>query len=200
MFENMASFVSSEHLGAKTFEPPVGPSGDNRLLSPDYRPVPTKDGYATIRPNTNAQAFAFFDAIGRPELKEDPRFNSAAARTANAREYFKVQSAGLGDKTTEEWLEIFGKLDVPAARYNSIDDLLDDPHLADVGFYRDEQHPSEGRLRRTRVPNTFSGGMRKDEGPAPLLGQHTREVLREAGYSADEIVAMLEGGAAHGGD
>ncbi|HEX4894562.1 MAG TPA: CoA transferase, partial [Hyphomicrobiaceae bacterium] len=62
MLENMASFVTSEHMGAATFDPPVGPSGDNRLLSPDYRPLPTRDGYITISPNTNAQAFAFFDA------------------------------------------------------------------------------------------------------------------------------------------
>jgi crotonobetainyl-CoA:carnitine CoA-transferase CaiB-like acyl-CoA transferase len=58
MLENMASFVASEHLGAATFDPPVGPTGDGRLLSPNYRPLPTKDGYITIRPNTNAQAFA----------------------------------------------------------------------------------------------------------------------------------------------
>ena len=96
MLENMASFVSSEHLGAMTFDPPVGPSGDNRLLSPDYRPLPTKDGYITVGPNTNRQAFAFFDAIGRPELKTDPRFDSPGVRTANAAAYFEVRKAGPG--------------------------------------------------------------------------------------------------------
>src|SRR5262245_23352247 len=115
MFENMASFVMTEHLGGATFDPPVGPSGDNRLLSPDYRPLPTKDGYITVGPNTNPQAFAFFDAIGRPELKSDPRFSSAAARTAHAAEYFEVRKNGLAQKTTAEWLAIFDKLDVPAA-------------------------------------------------------------------------------------
>ncbi|TAJ23729.1 MAG: CoA transferase, partial [Reyranella sp.] len=135
MLENMASFVSSEHLGAATFDPPVGPTGDGRLLSPNYRPLPTKDGYVTVRPNTNAQALAFFDAIGRPELKTDPRFDSAAARTKNAAAYFEVQREGLTGKTTDEWVELFDRLDVPAARYNSIDDLLTDPHLTDVGFF-----------------------------------------------------------------
>ena len=196
MLENMASFVSSEHLGAATFVPPTGESGDNRLLSPDYRPVPTKDGYATIRPNTNAQAFAFFDAIGRPELKQDPRFNSAASRTRNARDYFKVQSEGLRGRTTKEWLEIFGPLDVPAAAYNGIDDLFEDPHLKDVGFFETEEHPSEGTIRRTKVPNEFSGGMREDKMPAPRVGQHTREVLREAGYGNAEVEALISDGAA----
>ena len=196
MLENMASFVSSEHLGAATFDPPVGPTGDGRLLSPNYRPLPTKDGYVTVRPNTNAQTHAFLDAIGRPELKTDPRFDSAAARTKNAAAYFEVQREGLTGKTTDEWVELFDRLDVPAARYNSIDDLLTDPHLADVGFFQPEDHPSEGRIRRTKLANTFSGGAREDETHAPRTGEHTREVLSEAGYAAPEIDALLAARAA----
>jgi crotonobetainyl-CoA:carnitine CoA-transferase CaiB-like acyl-CoA transferase len=188
--------VASEHLGAMTFDPPVGPSGDGRLLSPNYRPVPTKDGYVTVRPNTNAQAFAFFDAIGRPELKTDPRFVSAAARTKHAKDYFEVQATSLGGKTTDEWVALFDKLDVPAARYNSIDDLLTDPHLEDVGFFKEEQHPSEGKIRRTRLANTFSGGERENQTHAPAFGEHTREILVEAGYGSTEIDALLTAGAA----
>jgi crotonobetainyl-CoA:carnitine CoA-transferase CaiB-like acyl-CoA transferase len=195
MLENMASFVSSEHLGAATFDPPVGPTGDGRLLSPNYRPVPTKDGYVTVRPNTNAQAFAFFDAIGRPELKTDPRFDSAASRTRNAKAYFEVQATSLGHKTTDEWVEMFDKLDVPAARYNTIDELMTDPHLKEVGFFKEEHHPTEGKLRRTKLANVFSGGARKDEGHAPLFGQHTRAILAEAGYGKADIDKMLAIGA-----
>ena len=193
MLENMASFVSSEHLGAATFEPPVGPTGDGRLLSPNYRPVPTKDGFVTVRPNTNAQAFAFFDAIGRPELKTDPRFDSAASRTKNAKAYFEVQATCLGHKTTDEWVELFDKLDVPAARYNTIDELMTDPHLKDVGFFREEQHPTEGRIRRSKLANTFSGGVRENETHAPLYGEHSREILAELGYTKADIDKMVAG-------
>lgn len=196
MLENMASFVTSEHMGAATFLPPTGESGDNRLLTPDYRPLPTRDGYITISPNTNAQAFAFFDAIGRPELKSDPRFDSAANRSVNADAYFKVRAEGLKARTTAEWLELFDRLQIPAARYNAIDDLFDDPHLADVGFFATEEHPSEGPIRRTRVPVQFSAGMREAGLPAPRLGEHTRAVLAEAGYGEPEITAMLAEGAA----
>jgi crotonobetainyl-CoA:carnitine CoA-transferase CaiB-like acyl-CoA transferase len=196
MLENMASFVMSEHMAGATFMPPAGPTGDNRLVSPDYRPLATADGYITVAPNTNAQAFAFFDAIGRPELKTDPRFDSAAVRSANAAEYFEVRAAGLRQRATAEWLETFERLEVPAARFNTIDEVMDDPHLADVGFFEDEQHPSEGPIRRTRVANTFSGGMREEPLPAPRLGEHTRQVLAEAGCSAAEIDAMLATGAA----
>ena len=196
MFETMAGFVAAEHLGAATFDPPEGPAGDNRLLSPEYRPLPTKDGFVTVAPNTNAQAFAFFDAIGRPELKSDPRFADPVARTENAAAYFEVRMAGLRQRTTAEWLEIFSALDVPAARYNTIEDLLDDPHLRDAGFWQTEDHPTEGRLRRTRVSTRFGGGMRDEPLPAPRLGQHTREVLAEAGFSEAEIGRMLDSGAA----
>ena len=196
MFETMASFVASEHLGAATFEPPEGPSGDARLLSPDYRPLPTRDGFITIRPNDNRQAFAFFDAIGRPELKTDPRFATPITRTQNAADYFTLQVEALARKTTAEWLAIFAEADVPAARYNSIDDLLEDPHLGDVGFWQEDEHPTEGRIRRTRIPVTFRGGMRDETRPAPRLGAQTREVLAEAGYAEAEIDAMLQSGAA----
>lgn len=196
MLENMASFVSSEHLAGLTFVPPAGESGDNRLLSPDYRPLATKDGYITVGPNTNPQAFAFFEEIGRPELKTDPRFDSAASRTANASAYFEVRAEGLKQKTTAEWLEIFDRRDVPAARYNTIDDLLDDPHLKDTGFYREIEHPTEGTILRTKTANRFSGGMREDDLPAPHIGEQTREVLAEIGYDAAAIDKMLGDGAA----
>ncbi|WP_043833275.1 CaiB/BaiF CoA transferase family protein [Muricoccus aerilatus] len=196
MFENMASFVMSEHMSAATFDPPVGPTGDNRILSPEYRPMATKDGHITVGPNTNAQAFGFFEAIGRPELRDDPRFCSATARTTNAAAYFRLRMEALRERTTAEWLDILGGRDIPCARYNTLEDLMEDPHLADRGFFREEDHPSEGRLRRTAVPNHFSGGMREEELYAPRLGEHTREVLRQAGYQDAEVDRLIETGAA----
>jgi crotonobetainyl-CoA:carnitine CoA-transferase CaiB-like acyl-CoA transferase len=197
MFENMASFVTSEHMGAATFEPPVGPTGDERLLSPHYRPFQTKDGYITVAPNTNAQAFAFFDAVGRPELKKDPRLSSAARRAEHAEYYFQILIEGLTLKTTVDWLGIFKKIDVPAQRYNTIEDLLVDPHLEEVGFYKNETHSTEGLIRTTRVVNNFSGGARKDVLDAPQLGRDTKSILTEIGYSEIEIKNMIKNGAAN---
>ena len=196
MFENMASFVTSEHMGAATFDPPVGPTGDGRLLSPHYRPLPTKDGFITVAPNTDAQAFAFFDAIRRPELKADPRFSSAAARTKHAEEYFQIRIEGLSLKTTSEWLDIFEKVDVPCQRYNTIEDLIEDSHLEDVNFFSQEVHPTEGPIRKTRVANTFTGGGRQESLDAPRLGGNTKEVLIEAGYTKSEVDALFKSGAA----
>ena len=84
---------------------------------------------------------------------------------------------------------------MPAARYNTIDDLLTDPHLSDVGFFQPEDHPSEGRIRRSRRANKFSGGERPVETHAPKLGEHTAEILAEAGYGQAEIEEMRTSGA-----
>ena len=73
---------------------------------------------------------------------------------------------------------------------------MTDPHLADVGFFGSEDHPSEGRIRRTRPANIFSGGGRSTTTHAPKLGEHTSEVLAEAGYTTAEIETMKSSGAA----
>ena len=87
-------------------------------------------------------------------------------------------------------------LDIPAARFNTIDDLFEDPHLNDVGFFSETTHPSEGKIRQTKVPNSFSGGNRNNELHAPLRGEQTKVLLTEAGYTTDEIEKMLANGSA----
>ena len=196
MLENIAGFVLTEHLGSATFDPPIGPSGDARLLSPDGKPVKTADGYISLSANTNTQAFAFFRLIGRPELCDDPRFSTAFARTQNTPEYFAIRAEAMLTRTSAEWLVLLRQADIPAGPYNSIDGLLKDPHLKAVEFVGTEDHPSEGRIRRTRVANVFSGGMRQALLPAPRLGEHTRAILAEAGCEEAAITAMLAAGAA----
>jgi crotonobetainyl-CoA:carnitine CoA-transferase CaiB-like acyl-CoA transferase len=194
MFENLAKFVLEEHLYLKTFEPPLGPLGDPRILDAHNRPIPTKDGHICISANTDAQAFGFFDGIGRPELKTDPRFCSVPARFAHVQDYFQVRVDALKAKTTAEWLEIFDRLDVPAMSYNTLDGLLEDPHLADAGFFEVRDHPTEGKTRAMRLPNKWSTGVRREWNPAPKLGQHSVEILREIGRTDAEIEAMIAAG------
>ena len=194
MFENMAAFVMSEHMYMKTYEPPTGTTGDPRLLDPQAKPMQTKDGFICISANTNAQAFAFFDAVGRSELKTDPRFDSVASRFRNVGEYFRIRAEALKQKTTAEWLEIFDKCDVPAMPYHTLDSLLEDPHLADIGFFQKVDHPTEGTIINMDLPNKLSRGVRGDFSPAPKIGQHSVEVLREAGLSEDAIQSMVAEG------
>jgi crotonobetainyl-CoA:carnitine CoA-transferase CaiB-like acyl-CoA transferase len=195
MFENLVKFVLEEHLYLKTFEPPLGETGDPRLLDPLNRPLPTRDGWISLSANTDEQAFGLFDAIARPELKSDPRFSSVEARFANVKEYFRIRAEALKTRTTGEWLELLGRADVPAMPYHTLDSLLEDPHLKDIGFFELKDHPTEGRTRSMRLPNKWSSGTRREWSPAPKLGQHSVEVLREAGYDDAAIESMIAAGA-----
>jgi len=191
MFENMAKYVLEEHMYLKTFDPPLGPTGDPRLFDAGNKPVPTKDGWISISANTNAQMFALFDAIGRPELKTDSRFSSVTARFANVTELYVIRNAGLKHKTTAEWLELFDQLGIPAMPYHTLDSLMEDPHLQDVGFFQKVDHPTEGRIVNMALPSKTSFGGRKDFLPAPKIGQHSVEILREIGYDDAAIEAMI---------
>jgi crotonobetainyl-CoA:carnitine CoA-transferase CaiB-like acyl-CoA transferase len=194
MFENMVKFVLEEHLYLKTFVPPLGETGDPRLIDPLGKPTPTRDGWICISANTQKQVFAFFDAIGRPELKTDPRFSTVPARFANVKDYFKIRFEAMKAKTTAEWLEVFDRADVPAMPYHTLDSVLDDPHLADIGFFELKDHPTEGKTRNMRLPNRWSSGVRREWSPAPKLGQHSVEILREIGCSDAEIEQMVAAG------
>ncbi len=191
MFENMAAFVLSEHMYQKTYDPPRGETGDPRLLDPQAKPLATKDGFICVSANTQAQAFALFDAIGRPELKTDPRFSTIPARFRNVGEYFRIRAEALKEKTTAEWLEIFDGCDVPAMPYHTLESLMEDPHLKEVGFFQTVEHPTEGRIVNMALPSKLSGGARRDFSPAPKIGQHSVAILGELGYAPDEIDRML---------
>ena len=192
MFETAAAFVLREHMGNMTFEPAIGPIGDARVLDKNNRPVKTLDGYISISPNTDAQAFAFFEVIGRPELKDDPRFSNVASRTKNSEAYYLLRSKSLANKTSAEWIVIFEKHDIPCMRYNSLEDLMIDPHLQDVGFIFEAEHPSEGMIKQLGLTNQFSGGVRTEFLPAPRLGENTLEVMQEFGFTTEEIETAVE--------
>ncbi len=194
MFENMAKFVLEEHMYLQTFDPPLGGMGDPRLMDPNATPLKTKDSWICISANTNEQAFAIFEAIGRSELKNDPRFNTVAARFENVKEYFAIRAEGLKTKTTAEWIEILDRLDVPAMPYNTLESLMQDPHLADVGFFQTLEHPTEGKVRNMRLPNKTSFSARQKVQGAPKLGQHSIDVLREAGLTEAEIGSLVANG------
>ena len=196
MFENIVKATLEEHLYLKTFVPPLGEMGDPRLVDPQSRPLPTKDGYICISANTDAQAFAVFDAIGRPELKTDSRLSSVSARFKNTADYFAIRAQGLKQKTTQEWMEIFDSNDVPAMPFQTLDQIMDDPHLKDIGFFETLEHPTEGKIINMKLPNKLSHGARKDFRHAPKIGQHSAEILREAGYGDKAISDLIQSGAA----
>ena len=195
MFESVVQFVLGDHMGGETFDPPLGPPGYARLLAEHRRPYATKDGHVCVLIYNDKQWKSFFAAIGDPEkLQRDPRFSTHSNRAANIGEVYAYVADVMATRTTAEWLALFEAADIPAAPMNTMADLLAHPHLESVGFFEWEQHPTEGRIRRMGVPTSWSDSPPKPGGHAPHLGENSREVLREAGYSDVEVDVMLAKG------
>ena len=113
MHETMAAFVLQEHLGPATFEPPLGPPGDRRVLDPNARPIATQDGWIAITANTDAQAKVFLKAVGRADLIDDPRFSSVAARVKNSSDWYRLREELIASGTTAHWLKLFADARYP---------------------------------------------------------------------------------------
>jgi len=196
MFETMAAFVLQEHLAQHSFDPPVGPPGDLRLLSPHNKPVKTADGWISFTINTNPQVRAFLKATDRQQLLDDPRFTNVAARARHVAEWFEVRGAPLTSRTTAEWLDVLRAADIAVQPCHTLETLPHDPHLDAVGLIDFEQHPTEGRTAAIRSSIRFEGAYPSRRSPAQPRGADTCELLREIGYEDDAIEALLSAGAA----
>ncbi len=173
MFETMAQFVLSDHIGGAAFAPSEGPMMYKRLLSRTRGPYPTADGYLALVVYTNKHWESFSALIGQPDLmKTDPRFRSQESRTQNAQEVGAFLAAQLTAHSTAKWLELLHGIDIPACPVNSVEDLLNDPHLLAVDFFSDQQHPSEGTVKVARYPVKFSASPADIRRLAPKLGEH----------------------------
>jgi crotonobetainyl-CoA:carnitine CoA-transferase CaiB-like acyl-CoA transferase len=196
MFEHLLQIVLGEHLGGHTFEPQHGEAGYARMLAPDRRPYRTSDGYVCALIYNDKQWRAFFEVIGQPELFSQKEHSTQEARSRNYAKAYAFVAEEMKKRSTAQWIEALERADIPVQRMNAIDDIVGDPHLAATGYFREVDHPSEGRIRSMAVPSEWSESAPEYRRHAPRLGEHTRELLGEAGLSAAEIEALIRSGAA----
>jgi crotonobetainyl-CoA:carnitine CoA-transferase CaiB-like acyl-CoA transferase len=196
MFEHLLQMVLGDHLGGYTFEPQQGEPGYHRILAPDRRPYQTKDGYVCALIYNDKQWKAFLAIIGKPEVFQTPEFATQEARSRNYVRAYAMVAEEMKKRTTAEWLEALERGDIPVQKMNSLDDIVADPHLAAIDYLRTVEHPSEGRIRALAVPSEWSESKPEYRRHAPRLGEHTREVLREAGLSDARIDELVRSGAA----
>jgi crotonobetainyl-CoA:carnitine CoA-transferase CaiB-like acyl-CoA transferase len=195
MLETLVSFVMVEHLYGETFVPAVDTAGYKRILAKSRRPFKTKDGYLSILPYTDANWRAFFTLTDREDLLQDPRFSTLAKRLANIEVLYAELGKIAETRTSADWLAALDDAGIPAMVVNTLESLLTDPHLEATGFWKTMEHPTEGTLRMPDPPYGFSETPAAIRRLPPRLGEHSVEVLREAGFSADEIDALIKRGA-----
>ncbi|HEY9573114.1 MAG TPA: CoA transferase [Pusillimonas sp.] len=191
MFEAMAQLVLGDHLGGRTFDPPMGSTGYARLLVAHRRPYATSNGYISVLIYNDKHWARFFQLIDRPDLLADPRFSTHTARSRHINEAYSLVADVLAGNTNEYWLQALGSADIPAAPLYNVDDLIDDPHLQQVQMLQALQHPTEGRMRSPAPVGSYSKTPLSIRRHAPRLGEHTQEILQEVGLDPAFIDSVL---------
>ena len=191
MLETILSFTLVEHLWHGTLGEPEKGLGYPRMLTPHRRPYRTRDGYISVIAVSTAQWSKLFEAMGEAGLIHDPRFSSLQARSANVDALYGILAEGMAKKTTAEWLAILRPADVPCGPANTLLDLFSDEYLAETGYFRRMDHPVEGEVVVTAIPASFSRSPPGIRSLWPSQGEHSREILREAGYSEEAIDEIL---------
>jgi crotonobetainyl-CoA:carnitine CoA-transferase CaiB-like acyl-CoA transferase len=187
MMETILSFMLIEHMQHGVLGEPEKGLGYPRMLTPHRRPYRTKDGYISVIAHSNAQWGKLFEAMGVPDLIGDPRFSSVSARSANIDALYATLTEGMPRRTTAEWLGELRPADIPCGPANTLADLFNDEYLKETEFFVSAEHPTEKHVLVPAIPARFSASPPNLQRLWPVLGEHTRGILREAGCSEAEI-------------
>ncbi|MCY4237217.1 MAG: CoA transferase [Rhodospirillaceae bacterium] len=191
MFEGVASFTLAEHQFGAIFSPPMTPPGYTRVLSPHRRPQSTADGFICLLAYTDSQWERFWALVGRTEMTEDPRFVTIGDRLEHVDALYLESGAELIKKTSAEWLDVLRGAEIPCGPVNTLEDIHSDPHLTATGFFREFEHPTEGPMCLPDTAFRYNREALPVRRGQPLLGEHTTEVLVEAGFDKEEILEIL---------
>ena len=154
-------------------------------------PAPTADGHVAMLPYTNDHWVAFFTGVGRPDLAERCRTETRHERNGRVKQLYADIFEQTRQLTTPACVAPCDRLDIPCTRIHSIGSLPQHPHLQAVGLFQPQQHPVVGPMVAMRPPTRFGRTPASIDRHAPVLGEHSAELLREAGYGDAEVAALL---------
>lgn len=169
----------------------AGPGGSAHPLTAPYQAFKTANGYLNIGGANQANWERVAETLGHPEWKTDPRFENNTIRLANREVLEQLIEAELSKKTTAEWIAVFDKTGVPAGPVHTIEEALTHPQALAREMVVESVHPQAGLVKGVGFPVKFSEQPRTPATPAPGLGQHTVQVLREFGFRDDEITDLV---------
>jgi crotonobetainyl-CoA:carnitine CoA-transferase CaiB-like acyl-CoA transferase len=179
MYETFSQFMLLEHLAGLTFDPPNASSCYFRQIDPDRQPFPTRDGFISLVPYTLAAWDRVFDILGDVAFIQQPDFDGAEQRFRNQAKLYRRAAELTPARTSAEWAALFNTARIPCMPVRDMDDVLDDPHMEAVDFFRRRDHPTEGRYRQTAHPVRYSGTTLPEPSPAPLIGEHGDAIRAE---------------------
>lgn len=192
MLDAVVAFLWSSDMGGQTY---VGKDvSQQRAASFIDLIYETKDGYMSVAVMTNPQWKALADVAGHPEWLDDPRFATTELRDLNINDRLELIQSVLVERTTDEWMELLEPAGVPCAPVLHRKDMIHHPQVRASGIVTENDHPVAGRLRQARNAARFSETVPEHRFGAPLLGEHTDEILREAGFSEAEIAGLRDQG------
>jgi len=168
------------------------PLGSAHPLNAPYQAFRTRDGWINVGAANQSNWLRFLDIISAPELDGDPRFNSNAARIQNLAALIEILNGYLAQDTTANWLARMEAAQLPAGPVNDILQMHQDPQAIARDMIVDVDHATAGAVKTIGHPVKYSNTPAKVELAAPLLGQHSREVLVEIGYQPKRIEALIQ--------
>ncbi len=175
-----------------------GPTGSAHLLTAPYQAFATRDGWINIGGANQANWERIADVLGHAEWRGDARFATNSARMANLPALTDAMNDVLATRTTAEWIAAFDAAGVPVGPVHTIGDALEHPQTRARDMVVEVEHPQAGTTRALGCPLHFSRTPTRITRAAPLLGEHTREVLREYGYADADVDALIQGGVVAG--
>jgi crotonobetainyl-CoA:carnitine CoA-transferase CaiB-like acyl-CoA transferase len=193
MLDTMISYLWPEGMMQYTV---VG--SEASVADPNDRPdlvFKTSDGYITVGTISDSEWKGFCEASGDPKLSEDPRFATPTVRAMNATARINAMAEYIATDTTANWLRRLDVCDVPCAPILRRGEIVHNEQVVARGLIEEFEQPTVGRVRQPRPAARFEKSAASTGGPAPLIGEHTREVLDYLGYSAVQITAFAEQGA-----